>query len=1091
MADQDAIPTLTFTIAVEGHDVRTEEFDQDLITIGKGDAANVKLPVDSLAELHCAVQMSDDGQVVLLDLGAEATFLNGEPVNNTPLKDGDEIQVGIAKLTVGVKYPAPPAPSEASTDPGAAAAPTGWEEPEQMDIGEKEPVLDFVMRSGTADTDLGINRKAPRILEVAEMWSGTVLNVKHFGPDVPAVHIGDRALRQFKVASMLVTSILVLGVGFFMVAHASLPAPPRYPAGDEALMTQWNEEIAAIKTAELEKKRAKREAELKEITAEADERIAKDSRKYGKLAQEGLDAELEEDPDSSKDLAHFTKAVRDDLIDEIEAEREAAREEAEQAAMPPDPFLDYKNGWEEATKKAVEKAVKNNRDNRPLAQPIFELFEKPDWEDFVTSQMLPIAKTMAAEGKLRKSWISQFKEIPKEYDVYDDLDEKRVVEDLVLATRILKDDKVWMLIAGIDVEKIYVMDTDGNVETLENEDEVLLWAPTEAQMEARKQMFHDIQQVLYAQGRKRHAARLKCDSASELLKYDEHKTDFELNTVYANCLVNKTKFDQAVEYYERALENKPADVTAEGSAALYLSALQTQARIVLRNAWRTDDMADGDEAPAGPRSELMPPDKRIAAQTVHNTLRDFIIDTQNDSSSLKSVDNGIYSLAKEELKEQQQIQVRNAIYLALLILILLPMAYGFDEVRGKKTAQDFFVHSEGLPNNHFPIVEQTKSAMTVNFTSDTLGFLETADKKRISTSELVSSGRAKSSGGYFQVDLGEDERFVNDLGEVSFFIHKVHRATIPPSQWGKNVDWLFLGILVALLILGGAFGITLALKPYDPSQEVITIPDRFVELMVQQVEKEKKKEPSGNPDAGEGAKAKDEEGKTGKKEHKLKKAKGSKIAIQKSELDKKIAESTGLLADLNQMTDSSIFGTGGLDTSVSNALGGLIGSQYGNQSGSGGLGSRGSGFGGGGTAAGLGGLGTRGSGLGASGYGRGAGFYGKKGGGAPGVGSGDPIILGALDKSIIDRIVKQHLAQIRYCYQKELNKNPKLFGKIVVKFVIAKDGSVSSATTKSSTMKNPIVEKCVNSRFMRMRFPSPKGGGIVIVSYPFIFNSGN
>jgi outer membrane biosynthesis protein TonB len=97
--------------------------------------------------------------------------------------------------------------------------------------------------------------------------------------------------------------------------------------------------------------------------------------------------------------------------------------------------------------------------------------------------------------------------------------------------------------------------------------------------------------------------------------------------------------------------------------------------------------------------------------------------------------------------------------------------------------------------------------------------------------------------------------------------------------------------------------------------------------------------------------------------------------------------------------------------------------------------------------------------------------------------------LGALDKSLIDRVVKSHLAQIRFCYEKELNKNPKLFGKIIVKFVIAKNGSVSSATTKASTMKNPIVEQCVNKRFLRMKFPSPKGGGIVIVSYPFVFNS--
>ena len=80
--------------------------------------------------------------------------------------------------------------------------------------------------------------------------------------------------------------------------------------------------------------------------------------------------------------------------------------------------------------------------------------------------------------------------------------------------------------------------------------------------------------------------------------------------------------------------------------------------------------------------------------------------------------------------------------------------------------------------------------------------------------------------------------------------------------------------------------------------------------------------------------------------------------------------------------------------------------------------------------------------------------------------------------------------QIRYCYQRELTKNPAIKGKIVIKFVIAKDGSVSSANTKSSTMGSPTVENCVVSRFMRMQFPEPKGGGIVIVSYPFFFSAG-
>lgn len=133
------------------------------------------------------------------------------------------------------------------------------------------------------------------------------------------------------------------------------------------------------------------------------------------------------------------------------------------------------------------------------------------------------------------------------------------------------------------------------------------------------------------------------------------------------------------------------------------------------------------------------------------------------------------------------------------------------------------------------------------------------------------------------------------------------------------------------------------------------------------------------------------------------------------------------------------------------------------------------------------GLGTRGSGIGGGGYGRGSGFYGKKGGDAPKVGPGDPIVLGSLDKSLIDRTVKKHLAQIRYCYERELKTDPSLAGKVTMKFVIEADGSVSSAIVKSTTLGSETVEACLSQRLLRMRFPAPKGGGIVIVNYPFVF----
>jgi Ca-activated chloride channel homolog len=167
-------------------------------------------------------------------------------------------------------------------------------------------------------------------------------------------------------------------------------------------------------------------------------------------------------------------------------------------------------------------------------------------------------------------------------------------------------------------------------------------------------------------------------------------------------------------------------------------------------------------------------------------------------------------------------------------------------------------------------------------------------------------------------------------------------------------------------------------------------------------------------------------------------------------------------------------------------IGGVVGSQTGTQYGSGGFGARGSGLGGGGTGEGLGGLGTRGRGRGASGYGASSGGS----SGSPSANVGSPIILGALDKSVIDRVIKQHLNQFRYCYQKELNKHPALAGKVVIKFTIGADGSVAAAEVKSSTLNNEVVENCMVARFMRLQFDAPAGGGIVIVSYPFVFSPG-
>lgn len=69
-----------------------------------------------------------------------------------------------------------------------------------------------------------------------------------------------------------------------------------------------------------------------------------------------------------------------------------------------------------------------------------------------------------------------------------------------------------------------------------------------------------------------------------------------------------------------------------------------------------------------------------------------------------------------------------------------------------------------------------------------------------------------------------------------------------------------------------------------------------------------------------------------------------------------------------------------------------------------------------------------------------------------------------------------------------MRRDSTLEGKLTVRFVIAKDGKVSSSQVKATTLPHGSVEACVVDRFTKLRFPEPKGGGIVIVAYPFIFS---
>ena len=105
---------------------------------------------------------------------------------------------------------------------------------------------------------------------------------------------------------------------------------------------------------------------------------------------------------------------------------------------------------------------------------------------------------------------------------------------------------------------------------------------------------------------------------------------------------------------------------------------------------------------------------------------------------------------------------------------------------------------------------------------------------------------------------------------------------------------------------------------------------------------------------------------------------------------------------------------------------------------------------------------------------------------APDVIPGTANVRGSLDKEIIRRIIRRHINEVKYCYEQELLKKPELGGRILVQFTISAQGQVVTSVLQNSTMGNAKVENCTVQAVRRWEFPKPLGGGIVIVSYPFV-----
>lgn len=406
---------------------------------------------------------------------------------------------------------------------------------------------------------------------------------------------------------------------------------------------------------------------------------------------------------------------------------------------------------------------------------------------------------------------------------------------------------------------------------------------------------------------------------------------------------------------------------------------------------------------------------------------------------------------------------------------------------------------QNLPNNHPLLTYHESGSLTLRLASQFSGIVQMGDKLT-----PITDLKGKSAG-EFTIEIPTHPRGAIEQGTLRIYFEEIDDPerllpipflqSIMDREFGK---WLMLSLALHLLLL---LLIKLMPAPVEEEKKIEDLPKAFQKILIQpeKVQPYKPvimqssltaKQANNNPKIaaqvmkgggreGEGARAGGTEGRRGKAE----------TGARRPSMDK--VKNAGVL---------NFFAQGGkthdlVDGSVSNLADNLAKSSGGRFGLEGetevrqGKGLVGSGTGGGAKTTNIGaGLGTKGRGGGAKGDGLADFGTGKsRTSVVASIDADAATVVGSLTKDQIAKVISAYMGQIEYCYERQLQKEPNLRGKILVNFVIGLSGAVTSATTQSSSMGSPTVESCINGVFRRMPFPSP-GAGIVEATYPLVFN---
>lgn len=452
-----------------------------------------------------------------------------------------------------------------------------------------------------------------------------------------------------------------------------------------------------------------------------------------------------------------------------------------------------------------------------------------------------------------------------------------------------------------------------------------------------------------------------------------------------------------------------------------------------------------------------------------------------------------------------------------------PRNFYIGEEQGKNLPTDFLVPAERLGTTRMPVVVGDKTSLAVVIPPNATGYVELAGQPRMTLDEARQKGQpsAEVSGGH-QFPLGNGAKARVEIDQLVFQVAAVNAGKPVPIGVGSGFDWSmttyfglsFLthaGLIAAMAFFVPPMGLT---EDGGIDKNQLRLIQQYLLSAAEREQQEKEteqvaEENADNREGGTGTRAKGEEGSMG---NPTSKATNKRYAIQgpKDNPDPHIARA----AALREATEFGMIGllnTGaagdpnaptapwGRDTSLGtdevSARGNMWGDEIGDAFGAGGLGLSGIGEGGGGRGEGI-GLGTVGTFGHGAGTGTGQGFgsgHGRLGGShktkAPQVRMGATSVSGRLPPEVIQRIVRQNYGRFRMCYEQGLARNPNLEGRVSVRFVIGRDGSVSNVANGGSDLPDSAVVSCVVSAYYGLSFPQPEGG-IVTVVYPIMFAPG-